>query len=507
MPSDSPSPSATTVDANLLTRLDRAPVTRTLRVGISVVVLVWLLESFDIGLVSVLILVLGPHWDLSSGQIGLLGASGTIGLLAGMLPAGRLADLYGRKKVLLVGTAVFAVFTLLSAFSTNFALLIVLRILAGLGEGAIFPVPYLMISELVNKEARGRIMGYAQWVLNGGYTLPALVGLWAVSTFDTEWSWRVPCLIGGLPLLLVPVLAKWVPESPRFQLRKAARQGSTRARDDVRKLVTQIEDEAGIAHDDKIVDPGILAVLDETAVHESMRMRRLLEAPYLRRSLIAYAALTSSFIVWYTMLTYAPKIFGMLGATKSNSLLYTGVMMFVSAFGVFYQGKLADSRGRKPVFALYMLVAAVGLILLTLEPVVGIVVVVIGALATAWFGLGSFSIPKMYMAEQYPTRLRGLGTSLGEMISRGLTGGILVAFLPGLFDGFGVTTVLTAAAVTMVLLAAPMFFLGQETSGRNMEDLGTELSAKPQQAEADVAQREPGGGVETAPHPRRMPRR
>ena len=104
-----------------------------------------------------------------------------------------------------------------------------------------------------------------------------------------------------------------------------------------------------------------------------------------------------------------------------------------------------------------MVVAAVGLILLTLEPVVGIVVVVIGVIATAWFGLGSFSIPKMYMAEQYPTRLRGLGTSVGEMISRGLTGGILVAFLPGLFDGFGVTAVLTAAAVMMVLLAARCF--------------------------------------------------
>jgi putative MFS transporter len=481
MPSDAPSAIAT--DANLLTRLDRAPVTRTLRIGITVVVLVWLLESFDIGLVSVLILVLGPHWDLSSAQIGLLGASGTIGLLIGMLPAGRLADLYGRKKVLLVGTAVFAVFTLLCALATNFASLIVLRTIAGLGEGAIFPVPYLMISELVNKKARGRIMGYAQWVLNAGYTLPALVGLWAVSTFDTEWSWRVPCLIGGIPLLMVPVLAKWVPESPRFQLRKAERTGSASDREDVRKLVTQIEDEAGVAHDEKIIDPEILAVLDQAATGESMRMRRLLKAPYLRRSMIAYAALTASFIVWYTMLTYAPKIFGMLGATKSNALLYTGIMMFVSAFGVFYQGKMADTRGRKPIFALYMVVAAIGLILLTLEPVVGIVVVVIGALATAWFGLGSFSIPKMYMAEQYPTRLRGLGTSVGEMISRGLTGGVLVAFLPSLFDGFGVTAVLTAAAVTMVLLAAPMFFLGQETRGRNMEDLGTNVSPMKQRAQ------------------------
>src|SRR5262245_58732804 len=122
-------------DANLLSRLDRAPVTRKLRVGISVVVLVWLLESFDIGLVSVLILVLGPEWDLSSGQIGLLGASGTIGLLAGMLPAGRMADLFGRKRVLIVGTAIFAAFTFLSAFATGFVSLVVLRMLAGLGEG------------------------------------------------------------------------------------------------------------------------------------------------------------------------------------------------------------------------------------------------------------------------------------------------------------------------------------------------------------------------------------
>ncbi|GFG49936.1 MFS transporter [Mycolicibacterium agri] len=499
MPSNPADRSTTFVDANLLTRLDRAPVTRTLRVGIGVVVLVWLLESFDIGLVSVLILVLGPHWELSSGEIGLLGASGTIGLLAGMLPAGRLADLYGRKKVLMVGTAMFSVFTLLSAFSPNFVVLIILRIVAGLGEGAIFPVPYLMISELVNKEKRGRIMGYAQWVLNGGYTLPALVGLWAVSTFDTEWSWRVPCLIGGLPLLLIPVLAKWVPESPRFQLRKATRQASEAPREDVRKLVTRIEDEAGIAHDETVVDPEILAVLDDSAVRGSMRMRQLLKAPYLRRSVIAYAALTASFIVWYTMLTYAPTIFGMLGATKSNSLLYTGVMMFVSAFGVFYQGRLADSRGRKPVFAVYMVVAAIGLVLLTLEPVVGIVVVVIGALATAWFGLGSFSIPKMYMAEQYPTRLRGLGTSVGEMVSRGLTGGILVAFLPGLIAGFGVTTVLTAAAISMVLLAAPMFFFGQETSGRNMEDLGTDLSDREKQPDV------PRADVEVTPQPGRMP--
>ena len=107
MSASSPDRAELVTDASLLTRLDRAPVTRTLRVGIGVVILVWLVESFDIGLVSTVILVLGPQWDLTSTQVGLLGASATIGLVLGMLPAGRMVDVFGRKKVLIAGTALF----------------------------------------------------------------------------------------------------------------------------------------------------------------------------------------------------------------------------------------------------------------------------------------------------------------------------------------------------------------------------------------------------------------
>lgn len=463
-------------DANLLSRLDRAPVTRTLKVGLSVVVLVWLVESFDIGLVSTIILVLQPAWQLSTTQVGLLGASATIGLVVGMIPAGRMADLFGRKKVLLGGTAVFALFTLLSAFATDFNQLVLLRIIAGLGEGAIFPVPYLMISELVNKRRRGHVMGYAQWILNAGYTLPALVGLWAVNSFSPDWSWRVPCIVGGiLPLLFLPALALWVPESPRFLLRQAERQDSGKARQAVRDLVERIEDEANVAHDEEFIDSEILGVLRASDSGETVRMSRLLKPPYLRRSVIAYCALTASFVVWYALLTYAPTIFGILGATKSNSLVFTAGMMFVSAFGVWFQGRLADQRGRKPIFGIYMVLASIGLVLLTLQTVAGTAVVVIGAVLAAWFGLGSFSVPKMYMAEQYPTRLRGLGTSMGEMISRGLTGGIVIFFLPGLIADYGVAAVLVGAAAAMLLLTLPMLLFGKETRHRNMEDLGTEV--------------------------------
>lgn len=463
-------------DANLLSRLDRAPVTRSLVIGISVVILVWLIESFDIGIVSTLVLVLKPHWHLTSGEVGLLGASATIGLVIGIVPAGRLADKYGRKTVLVIGTVHFALFTLLSAFAPSFGWLFALRVIAGLGQGAIFPIPYMMISELVNKRLRGTVMGYGQWVLNGGYTLPALVGLWTVNSFPPDYAWRVPLIVGGLPLILVPALLKWVPETPRYLLKRAELRSRPQDRERVRRFVEQIENEAGLPHDTTLVDQDALRVL-QYAAERRLGFGSLIRAPYLSRSLIAYAALTASFVLWYTMLTYAPVIFrSLLHATANRALLFTAIMMFLSAFGVFFQGRWGDRWGRRRVFASYIFAAAVGMVILPLYDLLGTAVTVIAVGLIAWFGLGSFSLSKLYMAEQYPTRLRGLGTSMGEMISRASTGGVLVFLLPSLFQAWGVKPVFMSAAVVMVLLTLPMVLLGRETSGRNMEELGTETS-------------------------------
>lgn len=486
-------------DANLLSRLDRAPITRALKVGIGVLILVWLIESFDIGIVSTLIVILKPHWHLSPTQTGLLGASGTIGLVAGIIPAGRLADKFGRKTVLLFGTAEFAVFTMLAAVARSFWPLFALRIIAGLGEGALFPVPYMIISELVAKRLRGTVMGYGQWVLNGGYTLPALVGLWVVGAFPVEWSWRVPLLLGGFPLLLIPALIRWVPETPRYLLKRAELKNRPADRDTVRRLVERIENEAGLPRDPGLVDPGALQVLTVTASRD-VRMRTLLRRPYLSRSLIAYAALTSSFVIWYTMLTYAPTIFrGLLHATAGRSLLYTAIMMFISAFGCFYQGRWADRFGRRRVFAAYILLAAIGMVLLPSYRVLGTGAAIVAGVLIAWFGLGSFPVSKMYMAEQYPTRLRGLGTSTGEMISRATTGGVLVYFLPSLFTTFGVAAVFVVAAVVMILLATPMAVLGRETAGRNMEELGTETAGLPPASALSGSDASPAARPDAAP--------
>ncbi|NKQ52306.1 MFS transporter [Amycolatopsis sp. K13G38] len=464
-------------DANLLTRFDRLPVTRSVVIAIVLLALVWLVESFDIGIVSTLVLVLKPHWHLASSDTGLLGASATIGLVLGIFPAGRLADRFGRKRVLIAGVTVFSVFTLASALVTSLWPLFVLRVIAGFGEGAVFPLPYTILSEMVNKRGRGHLMGWTNGVLNAGYTLPALAGFWTTSAFGWNLAWRVPLLIGGGFIILVPFLIKWLPETPRYLLKRAEAGGGQADRDRVRSWVRTLEREAGLPHDETIIDAEAYEVLRSTRKRD-VRIRTILKPPYLGRSVVAWCTMCSSFVLWYTFLTYSPTILGGIGVKGSQALLYTAIMMLISGVGTLAQGIGGDRWGRRPVFATYIVLGALGMVGLSFRSLIGTSGVIAAGIVIAWFGLGSFALCKIYTAEQYPTRLRGLGTSTAEMITRALTGGVLIYFLPGLFARWGPPSVFTACAIAMVLLLIPIVFFGHETRGQNMEVLGTPLAGR-----------------------------
>lgn len=464
-------------DANLLTRFDRVPVTRSVVIAIVLLALVWLVESFDIGIVSTLVLVLKPHWDLAPSDTGLLGASATIGLVLGILPAGRLADRFGRKRALIAGVLIFSVFTLLSALATSIWPLVILRVIAGFGEGAVFPLPYTILSEMVNKRTRGQLMGWTNGVLNAGYTLPALAGYWTTSTFGWELAWRIPLLIGGGFIVLVPFLVKWLPETPRYLLKRAEQRGSEEDRTEVRKWVEKLENEAGLEHDESLLDEDVLDVLRATKKRD-VRISTIMKPPYLRRSLVAWCTMCASFVLWYTFLTYSPTILGHIGVLGSQTLLLTAIMMFISAVGTIMQGIAGDRWGRRPVFVTYIVLGALGMVALIFRDAVGTAGAIIAGIVVAWFGLGSFALCKIYTAEQFPTRLRGLGTSIAEMITRALTGGLLIYFLPGLFARWGESAVFTACAIAMVVLLAPIVFFGHETSGQNMEVLGTPTASR-----------------------------
>lgn len=452
---------------NLLARLDRMPINGIILSIVALLGLVWILEAFDIGIIAPVILLLRGAWKLSPHDVGLIGSSGTLGIVVGLLPAGRLADRYGRKTTLMGGIVVFSVFTFLGAFVGNVPQLLACRFVAGLGQGAVFPVPYLLLSEFVNKHWRGTAVGLANSLLGFAYGLNTLVAALIIGHVPDAQAWRLLLMIGGAAIVMIPVIAIYLPESPRFLLRA----GRTAK---VRELVEMLERRSGIAHDDTLSDPRALQVL-QVARGRPASLRTLFEPPYLARIVVSYLALLSPFILFYVITIYGPSILHRMGVSKSDALYYTSGLLFLTVVTTAIAGSLGDRFSRRIGIIVLMIGTALGAS--ALEQPLPRMLVILAAAATWGFVYAAFPLAKLYMAEQFPTRLRGTGAMLGECVTRFLGGVVLVFLFPVLSARMSAVTLFTLLAVLSVICILPIWMFGTQTSGRSIEETGTDLEA------------------------------
>lgn len=204
--------------------------------------------------------------------------------------------------------------------------------------------------------------------------------------------------------------------------------------DEVRQLVERLEKSAGIEHDDTFINPDVLRSLEQAAAAERTRTgtswKALFRAPYLSRSLVSWSMYSAGLITWYVVMVYVPTILTTYGFQLSNSVILTGCMMVIGGAGSVVIGPLADKYGRKPIWSLYVIITIISLFLLTSTDSIPMLLF-IGSFV-AFFGTGIMPVCKVYIAEQYPTELRGVGTGLrrgrvprGRRRARHLLSGVL----------------------------------------------------------------------------------
>ncbi|MCM3571110.1 MFS transporter [Neobacillus mesonae] len=454
--------------ANLLSRLDRIPVTRTMISIMILLLLAWVFESFDVGMMGTIIISAKHAWNLTEDQVGFLGIATTLGVVIGLIPGGRLTDKFGRRTVLLWGTAIYGLLTFFSAFSPNLETLIVLRVLAGLGEGAIFPIPYLMLSEFVQSNKRGISMGWVNGALTGAYAFPLMIGAWATNAFPLEKAWEVMSLFGGIPLLFVIPLLIWLPESPRFLVKKGRYE-------ELEKIVEKLEKQANLSQDTSLVNPSILNGLQTTEMSRG-KMGDIFKPPYMIRSVVAYLVFGYSIYVWYVLNVYGPTMFSNQGLGVNNALTFTAIMMAIAALGTVVHGYLSDKYGRKVTLVVFGAAATICFLLFAYtQSYNGLIIL---GILSAFFGLSIVSFGKLYTSEQYPTDIRGLGTATGEMTGRFFSGVAGLYFIPQLLAWGGNQVVFISMAVFIVLGTIPLIILGRDTHNISVEEAGSSVLSK-----------------------------
>ena len=231
-----------------------------------------------------------------------------------------------------------------------------------------------------------------------------------------------------------------------------------------------------IAHDPDYVDPAILAAVKESRSESKPKAHwtMLFKPPYLSRTIVSYTMFSAALVFWYVVMVYAPTILTAKGFQMSSSVLMGGLMMAIGAIAGMVCGHLIEKYGRKPMYILFALLTAAASIGLTLVESLESWLV-IGTIL-AFCGNALFSICKLYIAEQYPTVLRGKGAGCGEAVSR-IFGGVLSAYILSFFLDIGSVNIVfwymaACYMVAVVLLAV----WGRETMGRSVDDTGNSES-------------------------------
>ena len=437
-------------------KLDSIPFSRYHMMLIAVLALVGFVDGYDLVMTGSLLVLAKQPLSLTPDQVRFLAIASTMMIVVGGFIASSISDHYSRKTIMLIGVAGLTLFTLLLTLVQTGEQLIIVRLLTGLSGGFAVFAPFPIAAELMPARHRRTFAAVYEMALACSFALLPFVGFLLAGNPN---AFRLMALPGGLAFFVVPAMIYFlIPESPRWYLRRgyAAAAVST---------VNRIIHRAGSR-----VPPLVPAALGDhvqTVREELPPYRALFHRGQLRWTAIGISSYIFCGTAFFLISVLLPKALVDQGAAVSLSFGVSTLVFTASIPGKGFTGFLMEIIGRRWTIFYALAGSLPGLFLMMMAHRGGpyaTVMMVTGALMTGFTTLSAATAFRIYLAEQFPTALRGRGHAFGESTGR-VFSGVLAPFLmephvgsPTIFFG----TILVVVAVGSVI---PLLF-GRETVGQ-----------------------------------------
>src|SRR5579863_1422024 len=174
---------------------------------------VTIIDGFDLQALVFVAPVLANDWKIDRLSLGPALASVLVGVMIGALFFGVAADKFGRRKMVLLSIALFAIFSLLTPHANSISELMILRVLTGIGVGGAYPNVAALTSEYIPRRHRSLMVT----LMFSGFSMGAVLGGIVSTRLIALYGWHAVFYFGGtIPLLTLPLIAAWLPESLYF---------------------------------------------------------------------------------------------------------------------------------------------------------------------------------------------------------------------------------------------------------------------------------------------------
>ena len=176
-----------------------------------------LLSGFDMGGISGALLYINETWQLTPLEQGWLVSSAIVGSVIGAAANGVLADLYGRKKIIIATALIFIIGSVMCGLAHTAGWLIFSRIIIGIAVGMISFVAPIYLSEIAPEKIRGTLVSLYQLALTAGILLSYLINrIFA----NTDYNWRWMLASGMIPAVILLTGILFLHDTPRWLISK-----------------------------------------------------------------------------------------------------------------------------------------------------------------------------------------------------------------------------------------------------------------------------------------------
>jgi MFS family permease len=336
------------------------------------------LDSYDFQVLPLSMVAIAAYFSLTQAQAGLLTTVTLVMSAIGGILAGVLIDRVGRAKTLMITVGTYALFTVACGFATSYPMLLVSRALQGIGFGGEWAAGAVLVAEYARSRYRGRALAFIQSSWAVGWGLAVIVSTVVMDNLDPAIAWRVMFWTGALPAVLVVYVRRKVQDAPEVTKRLAEK-------------------------------------------HARVPLSSIFRGALVRKTFFATLLATGVQGGYYTIATWLPTYLKTeRGLTVVGTGGYLSVLITGAFCGYLAAGYVVDLLGRKKSFALFAVLSG-GLLMAYINIPQGansLLLVLgfpLGFCASAVFsGFGS------YLAELYPSAVRGTGQSFTYNVGRAI---------------------------------------------------------------------------------------
>lgn len=371
-----------------------------------------LLFGFDTGVISGALPFLEQSWDLTTEQQEWIVTALLIGAILGAMSSGRLTDIFGRKKIIIITSFIFAIGSLMAGASPSLGFLAVSRIVLGIAIGiSSFTVP-MYIAEISPTKIRGALVSSFQLMI----TIGILASYFSDQAFADEanpFSWRWMFYVGVIPAIILFVGMIFLPESPRWLMGAGRREEGIKV---LRKVESPDLVEASIKRIDNEIKKEKEAVTNWTELFK----------PWMRNALIIAVGimLVQQFVGINTIIYYAPTVFLIAGFEGARAAIAATIIVgVVNVLSTVVSMAVIDKVGRRKLYfigltGMAIALTALGFFFLNREGLgEGMRYMIVGSILVYifFFAISLGPLGWLMISEVFPLKVRGLGMSIGSL--------------------------------------------------------------------------------------------